>query len=93
MEGLARSLLVGGAGCLAIIAIGFFLFPEFFGLTTIGAWVIAACAALASAMAMWTATRLSATSSWLIAIVGWIVGFNLVPVIVGPLFQIIASSR
>ena len=83
MEGLLRALLFGGAGCLALMAIGLSLFPEFFRLTTIGAWVIAACFALASAMAIWTAKRLSATSSWPIAIVGWIVGFNLVPFIIG----------
>ena len=92
MEGLLRALLFGGAGALALMAMGFALSPEFFRLTTIGAWIIAGCSALASAMAIWTATRLSATSSWLIAIVGWIVGFNLVPFIIGPLLQIIAAQ-
>jgi len=93
MEGLLRALLFGGAGALALMAIGLALFPEFFLLTTIGAWIIAACSALGSAVAIWTGTRLSATSSWLIAIIGWIVGFNLVPFIIGPLIQIILSGR
>ena len=89
MEGLLRSLLFGGAWSLAPIPIALLLWPDFFPATTTQAWIVGVCAALASAMAIWMAARLSATSSWLIAIVGWIVGFNLAPSIIGILLQII----
>lgn len=77
MKGLLRALLFGVAGSLALIAIANLLWPDFFPVTKTQAWVTGVCAAFGSAVALWTATRLSATSSWLIAIVGWIVGFSI----------------
>ena len=41
--------------------------------------VNASGAAMLSALAFWTATRMSAIPSWPIAMVGWIVGFFLLP--------------
>jgi uncharacterized membrane protein HdeD (DUF308 family) len=92
MEGLLRALLFGGAACLALTAAGFALFPDFFDLSTTAAWTIAAGFALASAVTILTARRLPATPSWLIGIVGWIVGFNLVPLLTGPLLGFMASQ-
>ena len=75
---MLRSLLIGGFWSLAPIPIALLLWPEFFPLTQIQALGVGVCYALAAVMALCTASRFSATSSWLIAIVGWIVGFNLV---------------
>lgn len=88
---MLRALLFGGGWTLAIYPIPLLLWPEFFLLTTSEAWFVGYCSAFASAMALWTATRLPATSSWLKAIVGWIVGFNLVPFIIGFVHWIIAG--
>lgn len=51
-----------------------------------------AFALLASAMAIWRATRLPA-SSWLVSIIGWIVGFNLAILIVEIVFVALLSGR
>jgi hypothetical protein len=75
---MLRAVLFGAGWTFAIYPIAFLLLPGFL-LTTNQAWVIGTCAALASALAFWTATRLPATSSWPIAIAGWI----LVPIVVG----------
>jgi hypothetical protein len=83
---MLRALLFGGFWCLAPVPIAFLLWPEFFPLTQIQILVVGVCYALAAAMALRTATRLPATSSWLIAIVGWVVGFNLVPFITGAIW-------
>jgi len=85
---MLRSVLFGGGVALAPMPIALLLWPDFFPLTTNEAWLVGVSSALASAMAIWTATRLSATSSWLVAIVGWIVGFNLFPGIIGILLQL-----
>lgn len=81
MKGLLRALLFGAGLSFALIAlvpIVFWLLPEIAppaGRT----WAVGASSAFAlfaSAMAIGWARRLPA-SSWLVAIVGWIVGFNL----------------
>lgn len=76
---MLRAVLFGTGWTLAAYPIVLLLLPGFVPLTTSQAWVVGVCAALASAIALWTATRLSPTSSWPIAIVGWI----LFPVIFG----------
>ena len=77
MKGLPRALLFGVASSLAPIAVVLLLWPEFFPGSVTQSRVIGVGAALGSAVALWTATRLPAASSWPIAIVGWIIGFCL----------------
>ena len=89
---MLRSLLIGGFWSLAPIPIALLLWPEFFPLTQSGALVVGACYALAAVMALRTAARFPATPSWLIAIVGWIVGFNLVPFITGAIWALFTSK-
>jgi hypothetical protein len=77
MKGLARAILFGGGALVALLAIYFLVVvPEAAQLTDREPIVIAVTA-IASALVLWTATRLPATPSWPIAIVGWIVGFFL----------------
>jgi hypothetical protein len=59
-------------------------------------WAVGASSAFAlcaSAMAIWWATRLPVSSSWLVAIVGWIVGFNLAIFIVEIAFIALLAGR
>ena len=80
MKGLARAILFGGGWSFALLAIGLLVaLPEAAQLTNREPLVIGVCSAIASALVLWTATRLPATPSWPIAIVGWIVGFFLLP--------------
>jgi hypothetical protein len=97
MTGLLRALLLGAGLSFALIAlvpIVFWLLPEIAppaGRT----WAVGASSAfalIASAMAIWWARRLPA-SSWLVAIVGWIVGFNLAIFIVEIAFIALLSGR
>jgi hypothetical protein len=77
MKGLLRAILFGGGWSFGLLAIGLLVaLPEAAFTEPI---VIGVCSAIASALVFWTATRLSATPSWPIAIVGWIVGFFLLP--------------
>jgi hypothetical protein len=77
MKGLVRAILFGGGWSFALLAIGLLVaLPEAAQLTNREPIVIGVCSAIA-AMVLWTATRLPATPSWPIAIVGWIVGFFL----------------
>ena len=89
MKGLLRSMLFGGGWTLAATALALVAWPDFFPLTPAEIWLYGTFCALASAAAFWAATRLPATASWLIAIVGWIVGFHVAPIIVGT-FRIVA---
>ena len=98
MKGLLRALLFGAGLSFALIAlvpIVFWLSPEIAPPTdrigTVGA--SSAFAAFASATAIWKATRLPASSSWLVAIIGWIVGFNLAIFIVEIAFIALLSGR
>ena len=78
MKGLVRAILFGGGWSFALLAIGLLVaLPE--APLTSESIVIGVCSAIASALVFWTATRLPATPSWPIAIVGWIVGFFLLP--------------
>ena len=77
MKGLLRALLFGVALSLALIAIANLLLPDFLPVTKNQALVTGACAALGAALALWAATWLPATPSWLTAILGWIVGFSI----------------
>src|SRR5687768_12284519 len=97
MKGLLRALLFGAGSSFALIAlvpIVFWLSPEIAppaGRT----WAVGASSAfalLASAMAIWRARRLPA-SSWLVSIIGWIVGFNLAILIVEIVFVALLSGR
>lgn len=90
MKGLPRALLFGAGLSFALIA----LVPIVFWLSPASAppadrtWAVGASSAFAlfaSAMAIWRATRLPA-SSWLVAIIGWIVGFNLAVFVVETVF-------
>ena len=98
MKGLLRPLLFGAGLSFALIAlvpIVFWLSPEIAPPTDRAGAVgtSSAFALLASATAIWRATRLPATSSWLIAIIGWIVGFNLAIFIVEIVFVALLSGR
>lgn len=96
MKGLLRALLFGAGLSFALIALVspvFLLSPETAPPTTGGAWAAVACSAFASPMAIWRATRLPATSSWLIAIIGWIVGFNLAIFTIEIVFVALLSAR
>ena len=80
MKGLVRAILFGGGWAFALFAISLLVaLPEAARLPNREPIVIGVCSAIASALALWTATRLPATPSWPIAIVGWIVGFFLLP--------------
>ncbi len=77
MKGLLRAILFGGGWSFALFAIGLLVvLPEAAQLTNREPIVIGVCSAI-SALVLWTATRLPATPSWPIAIVGWIAGFFL----------------
>ena len=77
MKGLVRAILFGGGWFFALLAIGLLVvLPEAAQLTNREPIVIGVCSAIA-ALVLWTATRLPATPSWPIAIVGWIGGFFL----------------
>ena len=79
MKGLVRAILFGGGWFFALLAIGLLVvLPEAAQLTNREPIVIGVCSAIA-ALVLWTATRLPATPSWPIAIVGWIAGFFLLP--------------
>jgi len=98
MKGFLRALLFGAGLSFALVAlvpIVFWLSPEIAPPADRGGAVSASSALslFASAMAIWRATRLPATSSWLIAIVGWIVGFNLAIFVVEIVFIALLSSR
>jgi membrane protease YdiL (CAAX protease family) len=98
MKGLLRALLFGAGLSLALIAfvpIVFWLSPEI-APPTDRTWAVGASSAFAlfaSAMAIWKATRLPPTPSWLIAIVGWIVGFNLAIFAIEIVFIALLSGR
>jgi hypothetical protein len=98
MKGLLRALLFGAGLSFALIAlvpIVFWLSPEI-APPADRTWAVGASSAFAlfaSAMAIWRATSLPASSSWLIAIVGWIVGFNLAIFIVEIVFIALLSGR
>ena len=77
MKGLPRAILFGGGWSFGLLAIGLLVvLPEAAQLSNREPILIGVCLATA-ALVFWTATRLSATPSWPIAIVGWIVGFFL----------------
>jgi len=78
MKGLLRAILFGGGWSFGLLAIGLLVaLPEAALLSE--SIIIGVCSAIASALVFWIATRLSATPSWPIAIVGWIAGFFLLP--------------
>ena len=80
MKGLLRAILFGGGWSFGLLAIGLLVaLPEAAQATNREPIVIGVCSAIASALVFWTATRMSAIPSWPIAIVGWIVGFFLLP--------------
>ena len=97
MKGFLRALLFGAGLSFALIAlvpIVFWLSPEI-APPADRTWAVGASSAFAlfaSAMAIWKATRLPA-SSWLVAIVGWIVGFNLAIFIVEIVFVALLAGR
>lgn len=98
MKGLLRPLLFGAGLSFALVAlvpIVFWLLPEI-APPADRTWAVGASSAFAlfaSAMAIWKATRLPATSSWLITIIGWIVGFNLAIFMIEIVFIALLSGR
>ena len=98
MKGLLRALLFSAGLSFALIAlvpIVFWLSPEI-APPADRAWAVGASSAFAlfaSATAIWKATRLPATSSWLIAIIGWIVGFNVAILMIEVVFVALLSGR
>ena len=77
MKGWATAILFGVGWSFALLTIYLLVvLPESARLTNREPIVIGV-SAIASALVLWTATRLPATPSWPIAIVGWIVGFFL----------------
>ena len=72
---MLRALFFGGGVSLALISISLLLG----GPIQTEAWSFGLGGAFASGLVLWGATRLSATASWLVAIVGWIVGFFAFP--------------
>jgi hypothetical protein len=98
MKGLLRALLFGAGFSFALIAlvpIVFWVSPEI-APPADRTWVVGASSAFAIfalAMAIWWAMRLPASSSWLVAIIGWIVGFNLAIFIVEIVFIALLSGR
>lgn len=97
IKGLLRALLFGAGLSFALIAlVSDCLLVVAGNCPTAGrTWAVGASSAfalLASAMAIWRATRLPA-SSWLVSIIGWIGGFNLAIVIVEIVFVALLSGR
>jgi hypothetical protein len=85
---MLRSLLHGVSVAWALVAlvpIYFTIFPEFAPPTMGLVWLVGACSAFASFYAIRRAALMPATS-WLLAIVGWILGFHLAIVAVQILY-------
>jgi hypothetical protein len=97
MKGLLRALLFGASLSLALIAlvpIVFWLSPEI-APPTERAWAVGASSAfciICIGYGHMEAMRLPATSSWLIAIIGWIVWFNLAIFIIEIVFIALLSG-
>jgi len=88
MKGLLRAILFGCGWFFVLLAIGLLVvLPEAAQLTNREP-IFIVCSAIASALVFWTATRLPASPSWPVAIVGWIVGFFLLPGAVRVLLEI-----
>jgi hypothetical protein len=89
MKGLPRAIFFGGGWSFGLFAIGLLVaLPEAAQSTNREPIITGVCSAILSALVFWTATRMSAIPSWPIAIVGWIVGFFLLPGVVRVLFAI-----
>jgi hypothetical protein len=89
MKGSLRAIFFGGGWSFGLLAIGLLVaLPEAAQSTNREPIIIGVCSAILSALVFWTATRMSAIPSWPIAIVGWIVGFFLLPGVVRVLFAI-----
>jgi hypothetical protein len=89
MKGLLRPIFFGGGWSFGLLAIGLLVaLPEAAQSTNREPIIIGVCSATLSALVFWIATRMSAVSSWPIAIVGWIVGFFLLPGVVRVLLAI-----
>ena len=86
MNGLPRAIFFGGGWSFGLFAIGLLVgLPEAAQKDREGV-IFGVGSAILSALVFWTATRMSAIPSWPIAIVGWIVGFFLLPGVVRVLF-------
>lgn len=79
MDGFLRSVLFGAAVSFAMIALApvvFWLSPETAPSAMGSVWMAGICAAIASAVALSIALRSPPNPSWVVAIIGSVVGFN-----------------
>ena len=88
-NGLQRAIFFGGGWSFGLLAIGLLVGLPEAAQTDRESVIIGGGSAILSALAFWTATRMSAIPSWPIAIVGWIVGFFLLPGVVRVLLAIV----
>jgi len=88
MNGWPRAIFFGGGWSFGLLAIGLLVGLPQAAQTNRESVIIGAGSAILSALAFWTATRMSAIPSWPVAIVGWFLGFFLLPGVVRVLFAI-----
>ena len=88
MKGSLRAIFFGGGWSFGLLAIGLLVGLPEAAQKNREAVLFGVGSAILSALVFWTATRMSAIPSWPIAIVGWIVGFFLLPGVVRVLFAI-----
>jgi uncharacterized membrane protein len=82
MNGWLRPFFVGGGWAFAFLAIGLLVGLPQAASADRESVVIGVGSAILSALAFWLATRMPKSPSWPIAIVGWFVGFFLLPGVV-----------
>lgn len=88
MKGWLRAIFVGGGWSFGLLAIGLLVGLPEAAQRDPEAVIIGGGSAVLSALAFWTATRMSTIPSWPVAIAGWIAGFFLLPGVVRVLVAI-----
>ena len=79
MKGLLRAIFFGGGWSFGLLAAGLLVALPNSLQADPESVIIGGGSAVLSALAFWTATRLSTVPSWPVAILGWIVGLFLLP--------------
>jgi hypothetical protein len=93
---MTRAILAGGGvGLLGVFA-GFLYFlslgpPSAGQLTSDQAGTVGIFALFGGIGSLYLASRLAPASSWITTIVGWILGFNVFPMLIGVALSIFAS--